>query len=268
MAFFKTASDCNLYYELIGQGPGKPVITCINGTLQTTVNWKAVIKRLSHQFCCLIYDCRGQGASDLGDQPLSLALHVEDLQGLHEELKIRQTHLVGLSHGARVALALVDSAPDQVLRMVLCSISIQAGFRARMIVRSWLEILRRHSLDAMVWAAMPHVFGRNYLYQNEKMLDRIVKTIVRRNNTDALKAHLEALVHYPALSGTLKRLPCLSLVISGEDDPLVSAEGIAEMARICGSREKTLPGIGHSILAEAPDQLSELVERFFSADLR
>ena len=99
------------------------------------------------------------------------------------------------------------------------------------------------------------------------MLDRVVKTIVRRNNTDALRAHLEALAHYPALTGTLKRLPCLSLVISGDDDPLVSAEGIAEMARICGSREKSLPGIGHSITAEAPDQLAELVERFFAADI-
>jgi len=266
MAYFRTTSGCNLYYELIGHGPGKPVVTCINGTLQTTVNWKAMVKRLSHQFCFLIYDCRGQGASDLGDQPLSLSLHLEDLQGLHEELQIRQTHLVGLSHGARVALALVDRSPEQVLRMVLCSISTRAGFRARMIVRSWLEILQRHSLDAMVWAAVPHVFGRNYLHQNAKMLDRIVKTIVRRNNTDALRAHLEALVRYPALADTLKRLPCLSLVVSGEDDPLVSAEGVAEMVRICGSREKTLLGIGHSIIAEAPEQLAELVEGFLSTD--
>jgi 3-oxoadipate enol-lactonase len=264
MAYFKTASGCNLYYELAGQGPGKPVVTCINGTLQTTVNWKAMVKRLSHQFCFLIYDCRGQGASDLGDQPLSLSLHVKDLQELHEELKIRETHLVGLSHGARVALALADRSPEKVLRMVLGSISTRAGFRARMIVRSWLEILKRHSLDAMVWAAAPHVFGRNYLYQNEKVLDRMVKTIVRRNNTDALRAHLEALVHYPALAGELKRLPCLSLVVCGEDDPLVSAEGVAEMAHICGSRSKTLPGIGHSIIAEAPEQLAELVEDFLS----
>ena len=241
MAYYKTASGCNLYYELNGQGPGKPVITCIIGTLQTTINWKAVVQRLSHQFCFLTYDCRGQGASDLGDEPLSLERHVEDLQGLWEELKIRQSHLVGLSHGARVALALVQSLPEQVLRMVLCSISPRAGFRARMIVRSWLEILQRHSLDAMVWAAVPHVFGRNYLRQNEKMLDRIVKTIVRRNNTDALRAHLEALVRYPPLSGDLKRLPCLSLVVSGEDDPLVSAEGVVEMARICGSRQMALP---------------------------
>lgn len=223
-----------------------------------------MVKRLSHQFCFLLYDCRGQGASDLGDQPLSLPLHVEDLQGLHEELKIRQTHLVGLSHGARVALALVHRSPEQVLRMVLCSISTRAGFRARMIVRSWLEILQRHSLDAMVWAAVPHVFGRRYLHHNEKMLDRIVKTIVRRNNTEALRAHLEALVHYPALAGALKRLPCLSLVVSGEDDPLVSTEGIAEIAHICGSRSRTLPEIGHSILAEAPEELTGLVEGFLS----
>ena len=61
-----------------------------------------------------------------------------------------------------------------------------------MIVQSWREILQRHSLDAMVWSALPHVFGRNYLKANEKMLERIADTIVRRNHTEALRAHLEA----------------------------------------------------------------------------
>jgi hypothetical protein len=33
----------------------------------------------------------------------------------------------------------------------------------------------------MVWAALPHVFGGAYLRENEKNLERIVRTIVRRN---------------------------------------------------------------------------------------
>ena len=265
MPFLRSQDGCNLYYEVLGQGAGKPTITFINGTLQTTMYWKTVGKRLADRFRLLVYDCRGQGESDLGDQPLSLERHKQDLQNLLYELEIHQTHIVGISHGARIAIALAGDRPELVARMVLCSISTHATTRARIIVRSWLEILQRHSLDAMVWAAVPHVFGSQYLRQNSKLLERIVKTIVRRNHGHALRAHLEAMRHYPPLSATLTRTPFLTLVLSGEDDPLVSADGSREIARTCGGRHQELKGIGHSIPVEAPDLFIKLIAEFLES---
>jgi 3-oxoadipate enol-lactonase len=262
MPYFKTQDGCNLYYELHGEGPGKPAIVFINGTLQTTMYWKLIGKSLADQFRLVLYDCRGQGESDLGESKLTLKRHAEDLQDLLYMLGIHQAHLIGISHGARIALALAHDHPDLVARMVLCSISTRSTLRAKMIVRSWFEILQRHSLDAMVWAALPHVFGSGYLRQNSKILDRIVKTIVRRNHTDALRAHLEAMQNYPPLISTLEKTPCLILVLTGEDDPLVTSEGSQEIARICGGRHRELPGIGHSIVAEAPELFIKLVAEF------
>ncbi|MDA8141500.1 MAG: alpha/beta hydrolase [Desulfobacteraceae bacterium] len=264
MPYFKTTDDCSIYYELMGDAPGKPVIVFINGTLQTTVYWKIAAKELARRFRILIYDGRGQGDSDLGNRPLSLDLHAADLKALLYELGIHQSALVGLSHGARVALTVANQSPDLVTRLILCSISTHASFRAKMIVRSWHEILQRHSLDAMVWAALPHVFGRTFLKENEKQLDRIVKTIVRRNKTEALRAHLEALQHYPPLGNVLKAPPFLVLVLTGEDDLLVSKEGAEEIAEICGGRHIEFKGIGHSLSAEAPKQFIQIVTDFLS----
>lgn len=262
MPYFKTDDDCSLYYEILGQGTGKSTITFINGTMQTTVYWKQIGKAFLGRYSLLLYDARGQGESDLGSQPLSLRLHVDDLKALLDHVGIQQTALVGLSHGARIALALADEAPERVFRLVLCSTSTRASFRAKMVVRSWYEILKAHSLDAMVWASVPHVFGRAYLRKNEKLIDRIVKTLVRRNKTDALRAHLEALQHYVPLARTLKQKPFLVLVLSGDDDPLVTREGAEEIARICGGRHVELKDVGHSIPAEAPDEFIRLVSDF------
>lgn len=262
MPYFKTPDGCSLYYELLGGSAVKPTITFINGTLQTTAYWKALAKHLTHKFRLLLYDCRGQGESDLGEVPLSLKRHCDDLTALLSELEIYQSHLIGISHGARMALTLGQHHPEMVERIVLCSLSTQSTFRAKMIVRSWNEILRRHSLDAMVWAAIPHVFGRHFLRTNAKVLDRIVKTIVRRNSTESLRAHLEAMQHYPALSKTLKKLPFLVLVLTGEDDPLVTQEGGREIAKICGGRHVEIKGVGHSIPAEAQDAFLDLVRQF------
>jgi pimeloyl-ACP methyl ester carboxylesterase len=263
MSYFETLDGCSLYYELIGEGSGKSTITFVNGTLQTTMYWKAVAQQLSHHFRLLLYDARGQGESGLGTSPLTLKRHCDDLADLLNDLGIHQTHLVGISHGARVALMLANTCPDLAARVILCSLSTQSTFRAKMIVRSWYEILLQHSLDAMVWAAVPHVFGRNYLRANVKVIERIVKTIVRRNKTDCLRAHLKAMQHYPPLAGELKKTPFLVLVITGEDDPLVTREGGYEIARICGGRHEEIKGVGHSIPAEAQEQFVAMVKDFF-----
>jgi 3-oxoadipate enol-lactonase len=265
MPYYKTQDGCSLYYELLGDSPGKPTITFVNGTMQTTIYWKLVSRGLSDRFRLLFYDGRGQGGSDLGGTPLSLNLHSADLKGLLYELGIHETSLVGLSHGARVALAVADESPELVYRLVVCSISTRASFRAKMVVRSWREILQRHSLDAMVWASVPYIFGCHFLRQHEKQLDRMVKTLVRRNKTEALQAHLEALQKYTPLSTVLKPLPFLVLVINGEDDPLVTREGAEEIANICGGRHVELKDVGHSISAEAPDQFIRLVSDFLQS---
>lgn len=265
MPFFRTDDGCSLYYEVLGDSPGKQTLTFINGTLQTTVYWKLISKQLVNKYRILLYDGRGQGESELGLNPLSLEQHAADLKALLYQLNIDQTSIVGLSHGARVALALAQSRPDLVTRLVLCSTSTRSTFRASMVVRSWYEILQRHSLDAMVWAAVPLVFGGRFLRENAKVLERIVKTIVRRNNTDALRSHLEAMQTYTPIRQMLQKTPFLVLVITGEDDPLVTSEGADEIAHICGGRHVSMKGIGHSIPAEAPEQFVRMVLDFLDA---
>ena len=262
MPYINVQGGCSLYYEMIGEGPDKPTIAFINGTLQTTVYWKLVSKDLANRFLLLIYDCRGQGESSLGEVPLSLEQHTDDLKDLLYGLGIETAALVGISHGARVALALAGERPELVGRMVLCSVSTQSTIRANMVVRSWHEILQRHSLDAMVWSAVPLVFGGPFLQKNRKVLERIVKTIVRRNKTESLRSHLSAIQNYPSLARTLKKLTSLVLVLIGEDDPLVTPAGAAEIARICGGRHQVIRGVGHSIPAEAPEYFVRLVMDF------
>ncbi|MCP4745123.1 MAG: alpha/beta fold hydrolase [Desulfobacteraceae bacterium] len=264
MSYYKTQDGCRLYYELLGDGPAKPLITFVNGTLQTTVYWKLVSNGFTGRFRILLYDCRGQGESDIGQLPLSLKLHACDLKDLLFDLDVNESIVVGLSHGARTALTLADQAPELISKMVLCSISTSSNFRAKMIVRSWYEILQRHRLDAMVWAALPFVFGTRFLKKNEKQLDRIVKTIVRRNKTDALRLHLEAMQKYTPLSSNLYPMPFPVLVLTGEDDPLVTVQGAQQVADITGGRHVEFKNMGHSLAAEDPGQFVQIVYEFIN----
>jgi len=262
MAYFATQDGCRIYYENQGFDSEKPVVVFLNGTMQSTVYWKPHVTALKDQFQVLTYDARGQGQSDLGKERLSLKGHAADLGALLAHLEVKKAHLVGLSHGARVALSYAAESPEGVDRLVLCSVSATLSVRARLHVKSWLATLNEAGLEAMVWASLPVVFGEDFLKDKERILDGLVKATVRRNSKEGLTAFLEAMMADPPLSQIVGSgsVPCL--VISASEDPLVTEEGAKDLAALCGGRHSHVTGIGHSVPSEAPELFNEMVLEF------
>lgn len=264
MAYFRTQDGCSLYYETIGFEFARPVVVFLNGTLQTTLYWKVIASSLKPEFRSLLYDARGQGQSELGGLPLSLDLHLADLNALIRHLELGSVCLVGLSHGGLLAYAMARRKPGAVRRLVICSVGVRAPLRARLIVRSWLKIIENGGIDPLVTSALPHLFGERYLARNTKILDRIVKAIVRRNRTPSLMAHLAAMAAYPSLRSMLGRLEMPSLIMCGADDPLVSVGGAAEVAEKSGGRHLLVKDAGHSLPVEEPELFLKTVSQFLA----
>ncbi len=262
MAYFKTGDGCTIFFEYHQLSTPKPAIVFLNGITQTTVNWTTVYNLLKRNFQILVYDARGQGRSDPGKQTPSLDLHVEDLRNLFEYLGIEKASLVGLSHGSSVALMFASRFPNHVERLALCSVTARPTCRARLSVSAWLRTLKLEGVEAMTWAALPIVFSENYLQRNESILNKIVKAIVRRNRKEGLVAQLEAIAALAPPHVAVGDVLCPVLVLSGSDDPLVTEEGANELAGLCGGRHERLPGLGHTIPAEAPELFVDILERF------
>lgn len=136
MPYFAAQDGCRLYYETEGLDSEKPVVVFLNGTMQSTVYWKPHATALKDQFQILTYDARGQGQSDLGKERPSLGGHAADLGSLLDHLEIEKAHLVGLSHGAKVALSYAAHAPERIVSLVLCSVTPTLTLRARLFVKS------------------------------------------------------------------------------------------------------------------------------------
>ena len=264
MPYFTTPDDCRLFYATQNIEPGRPPIVFLNGTSQTTVYWEPHAVAFSAHFGVLRYDARAQGKSDIGPREISAEIHSADLQNLLDHLNVQKAHLIGISHGAYIALRLAATAPDLVDRLVLCSIGKDSGRQVKLIVRSWLEILQRADLKTMAWAALPLVFGRRFLEQNRDILDKIVAAIEARNEKDALIAHFKAIADYPPPESFLKSVQCPALVISGSDDPIVPPRDARQLAKDCRGRHEIFQEIGHSIPAEAPAVFQQMVLDFLN----
>ncbi len=265
MSYFTTQDGCRLYYETEGRESSKPLVAFLNGTTQTTLYWRPQVTFFKDEYQVLTYDARAQGQSDVGEARLSLEGHAADFVQLLAHLDVEKAHLVGLSHGAKVALACAAHSPQCVERLVLCSMGASLSCRGKLLVKSWLETLRTSGLEAMIWASLPVAFGEGFLKHKEGVLRNIVKATVTRNKKEALIAHLEAMSRYGPISHIAGSIHKQCLVISGADDPLVPEEEARHLAALCTAVHKPLSGVGHSVPVEDPERFNQTVLEFLKA---
>jgi pimeloyl-ACP methyl ester carboxylesterase len=268
MPYFKTKDGCRIFFETFGLESHHPAVVFLNGTIQTTINWRPQALCFKKEYRILLYDARAQGKSEVGQSPLSLDIHVDDLFNLLAHIGLQKALLVGLSHGAHVALSMAAKNPAQVDRLVLCSMAAEPSARTRTVVQSWIKILQAAGLEAMAWAALPTIFGEAYLAENRRILDKMVKAVATRNRADALLAHLEAMTRYPPPSLRSAPIRHPTLVISGEQDPLVSPDGAARLAALCRSTHQLLPQSGHTVPIETPHLFNQALAAFFKTKMQ
>jgi 3-oxoadipate enol-lactonase len=264
MPYFETSDGCRIFYAFQHSVPPKPVIVFLNGLTQTAVNWTTISNHLKDDFQLLSYDARAQGRSDPGSRPLSLEIHGSDLRELLEYLKIVRAHLVGVSHGAAVALEFASRFTDIADRVMLCSASARPSTRLRLAVKSWEEILEHQGLEAMARATLPVVFGEDFLSRHETFIENLLEAVVVRNSRDAVLAQLRASIKYPPLFRIASSVRNPVLVLSGSDDPLVTASGAQELAGLCNGHSRQITGVGHSLPAEAPELFVEILREFLA----
>ena len=265
LPYLTTPDNCKLYYTTDNFKADRPAVVLLNGTSQTTIYWEPHAAAFAKHFRVLRYDARAQGKSDIGTHQISAEIHIRDLKKLLAHLSVQKTHLVGISHGAYIALILAATSPEWVDRLVLCSIGRDSQAYVKQIVQVWLQILNRSDLKTMAWAALPLVFGKRFLNQNQKISDKIVAAVAVRNDKEALIAHFRAISDYPSPESFVDSIQCPTLVISGSEDPIVSQLDARQLAKDCRGRHRMFPETGHSIPAEAPALFQKVVLDFLNS---
>lgn len=111
-------NDINVYYEL--RGEGEPLVL-ITGLANDVTNYEHIIALLSQKYRVLAFDNRGAGRTDKPDSPYSMEQMADDTRGLMGALDIGQAHVIGVSMGGRIAMALALQHPGTVKSLILVS---------------------------------------------------------------------------------------------------------------------------------------------------
>jgi 3-oxoadipate enol-lactonase len=125
-------NDITMYYEL--QGEGEPLVL-IAGLRLDISEYHGIDSWLAQKYQVLAFDNRGAGRTDKPDIPYSIEMMANDTAGLMQALGIQAAHIIGISMGGRIALALALQHPELVKKLVLVSTSARVrkrGWRFRL----------------------------------------------------------------------------------------------------------------------------------------
>lgn len=258
-----TTDGLPIHAEERGEGP--PLVL-LNGMSQTVANWRTQMRALADRFRVIAYDARAQGRTPVGEEPLSLDLHARDLRDLLDALNVDRAHIVGFSHGARVALGFAARFPDRVDHLVLTSTGANDDALRDTITRGWLEILALGGVEAMAWASLPQILGRSFLASHHAHIDAMIKATGQRNTREGLDALVRGLRGFPHPDEDAARVVAPTMLITSDADLLVAPDAAERLAAsIDGCRHERVDDSGHTIPIEQPERWRELVLDFLPA---
>ena len=246
-------------------GQGHPPLLLITGLGGSTDQWTPFAQQFQHR-CVIRFDVPGMGRSSAPLEPITVSRVAELAVAVLDGLGVDCADVVGYSYGGAVAQQLAFAYPDRVCRLVLaatnCGIGAVPGSYAAMVSLS--TPLRYYSptyFDRNAAALYGGMTGRDLSMRRRMMAER------HRHPPSAYGYSMQLLgtVGWSSLP-FLSRIPHDTLVISGDDDPLIPVANAETLARrIPRARLEIVKRSGHLFLWDEAKRLAVRVTRFLDA---
>jgi pimeloyl-ACP methyl ester carboxylesterase len=117
----------NMYYETYGPDGGVPLVLLHGALSATETSFGRLVAGLADARRVIAVEQQGHGRTADLDRPIRMAQMAEDTIALLEHLDIPRADLYGYSMGAGIAVEVAVRRPDLVHKLVLASVSINAG---------------------------------------------------------------------------------------------------------------------------------------------
>jgi len=251
-----------VYVKATGHGDPLLLITGLGGS---TDQWRPFAQQFQNRRV-IRFDVPGMGLSSAALGPIPVAGVADLAVAVLDGLCVERADVVGYSYGGAVAQQLAFDSPERVGRLVLaatnCGLGAVPGSYAAM--ASLSTALRYYSptyFDRNAAALYGGMTGRDLSMRRRMMAER------HRHPPSAYGYSMQLLgtLGWSSLP-FLSRIPHDTLVISGDDDPLVPVVNAETLARrIPRARLEIVRRSGHLFLWDEAKRLSVRVAKFLDA---
>jgi proline iminopeptidase len=275
-----TADGRRLTYRRSGSGP---MLVCHPGGPGFSSRYLGDLAGLGEELELVLLDPRGTGGSDPALDPRGYAIedYVSDLEELRVHLGLERMRLLGHSHGGVAAIAYAARHPESVERLILASTLPRHGPEQEAAMQAAIETKAGEPWYADALEAVEAELAGDFADGAElgELARRMMPFYYARYG-ERERAHVESMAgeelcadatrlwekeifeHYdlrPQLAG----LTIPTLVIAGEEDFIAGPACAAELTEGIPEPETVLlPGIGHMIFVEAPEEFRRAILSF------
>jgi pimeloyl-ACP methyl ester carboxylesterase len=248
----------------IDEGSGFPIVL-IHGFGGSAYDFRTLLPALTARFRGIAVDLPGFGYSDRDAPELSATAWVETLHALLVQLGIERAVFAGHSLGGGVAQRFAAQYPQMVERLLLIG-SVSAADRQRRPIAGWLNA----ALMTLVQGGIAAFGGASWLARRTvadpaqmrgAVLEGHLQPLRIRGSAAAVRQWLRDAVHDEPID--LSRLTMPTLLLWGERDGIVKLPRAEQLrAALPQAQLEIVPGAGHMVLEERPDESNRLVLAF------
>jgi len=275
---FIDTGDVRLHAVIGGDGP--PLLL-IHGWPGSWYYWRLVMPQLAREFEVIAVDQRGIGLSDKPEVGYDTGTLADDLVGLMDALGHKQFAVVGVDTGMLIAYALAADHADRVVRLAVGEAPLPGITPPNPLIlpdqvvdRLWHIPFNqlKETNEKLVRGRESIFFGAEFFASagTHKLPDYAVQYYV-----DGLASSPEALHGsfqlYRAFGATgaqnekrkTRRLPMPVLAMGGAES---SGAMVGDTMKLTADDVQTLviPGIGHWLAEQAPDEMVAALTRFLA----
>jgi 3-oxoadipate enol-lactonase len=249
-------NGAKLHYEECGAGPGAVVL--IHDGIAHSAVWDGVWGAFCKEFHTVRYDRPGYGLSTLATKWHS---ETDDLFALLRHLKIKQSMLVGSSHGGAVAINFTLQHPALVEELLLIGAVVDGyGFSDHFLDRTVAnqKPMEKNDVAGLIdnWSNDKYVLASDHPAARKKLHDLLTASPQDLTHQDLARDTPSALPHLHEI-----RVPTLILVGDADIPDVHAHAGVIE-AGIPTSRRVVISDAGHLMYLELPEEFSRVVIRF------
>ncbi len=245
-------------YEIEGNGPW---LTMSHSLACNLHMWDPQMPVLTGKFKVLRFDTRGHGQSGAPAGEYTLEQLADDVKGLLDALKIKQTHWAGLSMGGMIGQAFALKYPGVFQSMVLADTTSRRPPDAAKMWGDRIRTAQEKGMAALVESTLARWFTEPYRNSHKDVMQRIGDDI---RNTPVAGfigcCHAISKVDY---LDRLKEIKCPALVMVGEHDHGTTPEAARVIQQnLPGSELKIIPSAAHISNIEQAQVFNEAMTGF------
>ena len=260
------ANGISMNYEIAGDGKW---LTLVHGAGDNLEAWWNQVPVFSRSYKVLVYDVRGYGQTETPPGEYSTDILVADLYELLKVLGINETYLLGYSMGGRIVVGLTLGYPEMVKALIIANSGFAPMQRSEEEMKEMMKlreqrmkVVEEQGLEPIIDDSTAMVFSAGWPEKNPEVVEQY-KRIRLKNDPKAYIIAMRAMV-WRAQPPDVSSIKCPTLVIGGESDGLMGAEGArATHELIPGSQLVVMP-TGHAAAIERPEEFNSAVLNFLA----